>query len=300
MRRAHVIFSVIIALALIFSVITVVLLNGNQQNVSPTPTPSATNSPAVTASQTPTATPALSPSPSQKTLNGAPLYSYSVVQSYPHSTSAFTEGLLVESDGVLLESTGLDGASSLRRVNLSDGTVLQQYDLPNGFFGEGIAVMGDRIVQLTWQNHIGFVYNRSSFELLSNFSVSTEGWGLTYDGNRLIMSDGSSKLYFLDTDTYQVTGSINVHDDKGAVVNLNELEYINGTVYANIWYSQKIAVINPQTGQVQAYIDLDGIYQTGSSEEVLNGIAYDTTTNQLFVTGKDWSKIFEINIQKSS
>jgi glutaminyl-peptide cyclotransferase len=296
MRRAHVIFSVIIALVLIFGVIAVVLLNGNPQNVSPTPTPLATQSPAATASPTPAATPAPSPSPSQKTLNGASLYSYSVVQSYPHSTSAFTEGLLVESDGVLLESTGLDGASSLSRVRLSDGAVLQQFDLPNGFFGEGIAVVGDRIVQLTWQNHVGFVYNRSSFELLGNFSVSTEGWGLTYDGSRLIMSDGSSKLYFLDSDTYWVTGSINVHDEKGAVVNLNELEYINGTVFANIWYSQKIAEINPQTGQVIAYIDLSGIYNATNSEAVLNGIAYNAQTNQLFVTGKFWPNLYEIKV----
>ncbi len=298
MRRAHVIFSVIIALVLIFGVIAVVLLNGNPQNVSPTPTPLATQSPAATASPTPAATPTPSPSPSQKTLNGAPLYSYSIVQSYPHSTSAFTEGLLVESDGVLLESTGLDGASSLRRVRLSDGAVLQQFDLPDGFFGEGIAVVGDKIVQLTWQDHVGFIYNRSSFELLGNFSYSTEGWGLTYDGSHLIMSDGSSKLYFLDPNTYQVTSSINVHDDKGAVVNLNELEYINGIVFANIWYSQKIAEINPQTGQVIAYIDLSGIYNATNSEAVLNGIAYNVQTNQLFVTGKFWPNLYEIKVQK--
>jgi glutaminyl-peptide cyclotransferase len=186
----------------------------------------------------------------------------------------------------------------LRRVRLSDGEVLQQINLPSSYFGEGIAVVDDKIVQLTWQNNIGFVYNKATFELVGNFSYATEGWGLTYEGTHLIMSDGSSSLYFLDSNTYQTVASINVHDNVGSVLNLNELEYINGTIYANIWHSQKIAQINPQTGQVEAYIDLSGIYSPTDTEAVLNGIAYNPQTNQLFVTGKYWANIYEITIQK--
>ena len=299
MRRAHGAFAVIVASALLISIIAVVLLSTNPQNASPTPTPSTNQTPTATTFSSPTPTSMLTPSPNPTpTLyNSVPVYSYNIVQSYPHSTSAFTQGLLVESNGVLLESTGIYGSSSLRRVRLSDGVVLQQYDLPSDYFGEGIAVVGDKIVHLTWQNNIGFIYDKETFELLGNFSVNTEGWGLTYDGSRLIMSDGSDKLYFLDPNTYQTVGSVNVHDNKGSVVNLNELEYINGTVYANIWYSSKIAIINPSTGQVQAYIDLAGIYQTTNSEAVLNGIAYNTQTNQLYVTGKYWASLYEIKVQ---
>src|SRR3989304_5533407 len=253
MRKAHGALAVIVASALLISIIAVLLLTPNPQNASPTPTPST--------NQTPTATTSPSPNPALTLYNGVPVYSFSVIQSYSHSTSAFTQGLLVESNSVLLESTGIYGSSSLRCVRLSDGAILQQYDLPSNYFGEGIAVVGDKIVHLTWQNNIGFVYDKETFDLLGNFSINTEGWGLTYDGSRLIMSDGSDKLYFLDPNTYQKVGSVNVHDNKGSVVNLNELEYINGTVYANIWHSSKIAIINPSTGQVQAYIDLAGISQ---------------------------------------
>ncbi len=299
MRRVHGAFAVIVASALLISITAIVLLSTHPQNASPTPTPSTNPTPTTTTtpSPNPTSTVTPSPSPTLTLYNGVPVYSYNVIQSYPHNTSAFTQGLLVESNGVLLESTGMYGASSLRRVRLSDGVILQQYNLSSDYFGEGIAVVGDKIVHLTWQNNIGFVYDKETFELLGNFSVNTEGWGLTYDGSRLIMSDGSDKLYFLDPNTYQTVASINVHDNKGGVANLNELEYINGTVYANIWHSSKIAIINPSTGQVQAYIDLAGIYQAPSSEAVLNGIAYNSQTNQLYVTGKYWASLYEIKAQ---
>jgi len=171
--------------------------------------------------------------------------------------------------------------------------------LSTEYFGEGIAVVDDKIIQLTWQNKIGFIYDQKTFALLGNFSLSTEGWGLTYDGNHLIMSDGTSNLYFLDPNTYQTVNSINVHDAYGSVNNLNELEYINGSIYANIWFSSKIAIINPDTGQIDAYIDLDNLAQTYTSknnEAVLNGIAYNPKTNQLYVTGKLWSNIYEIQL----
>ena len=164
------------------------------------------------------------------------------------------------------------------------------------YFGEGIAVVGDKIVQLTWQNYIGFVYDKATFDLLGQFNLTTEGWGLTYNGTHLILSDGTSKLYFLDPNTYQTVGSVNVHDGSMPIANLNELEYINGDVYANIWEDQKIAIINPQTGQVKAYIDLTGLYQTNDPNAVLNGIAYNQQTGQLYVTGKYWPNLYEIQL----
>ncbi|MCL2173081.1 MAG: glutaminyl-peptide cyclotransferase [Candidatus Bathyarchaeota archaeon] len=237
-------------------------------------------------------------SPSQSaTFHGVPLCSYKVVQIYPHDSEAFTQGLTFDDKGNFLEGTGLEGASSLRRVNLTDGKVLQQTNLDKEYFGEGIAVVGDKIVQLTWQNNIGFVYDKETFNVIEQFNFNTEGWGLTYDGTCLILSDGTSNLYFLDATTYQTISSINIQDAEGPVENLNELEYINGFIYANIWFSTKIAIINPATGQVQAYLDLEEIAQphaTKSAEAVLNGIAYDTQTNKLYITGKLWSNLYEI------
>ena len=237
--------------------------------------------------------------PQTATFHGVPLYSYRVTQTYPHDSAAFTQGLTFDDKGNLFEGTGLEGLSSLRRVNLVDGKVLQQINLKEEHFGEGIAVVGDKIVQLTWQNKIGFVYDKETFEQLYTFDLNTEGWGLTYDGIHLILSDGTSELHFLDTTTYQTINSINVHDKEGPVENLNELEYINGVIYANIWFSTKIAIINPTTGQVQAYIDLEETAQPHTSKDinaVLNGIAYNTKTNKLYVTGKLWSNLYEITV----
>jgi glutamine cyclotransferase len=224
-------------------------------------------------------------------------YTYSVVSTYAHDPNAFTEGLIFD-NGFLYESTGLSGNSTLRRVDLATGNVLQLYSLPDQYFGEGITLVGDRIIQLTWQSHVGFVYDKYTFELLQNFSYPTEGWGITYDGSQLIMSDGTANLYFLDPVTFQKTGQVQVHDANGPVVRLNELEYINGKVYANIWLENKFAVINPQTGQVEAWIDLSGIIdqQNLDGNSVLNGIAYDANTGRLFVTGKMWPQLFEIKL----
>jgi len=223
-------------------------------------------------------------------------YTYNVVNVYPHDPNAFTQGLVIE-QGVLYEGTGLYGGSTLRRVDLETGNVLQSYVLSNEFFGEGITVFGDKIIQLTWQNQKGFVYDKHSFDLLQEFSYPTEGWGITTDGSQLIMSDGTATLYFLDPETFETVGQVEVHDD-GPVTNLNELEYINGEIYANIWRTDKIAIINPQTGQVTAWIDLTGIYTPESSDpnSVLNGIAYDAEGDRLFVTGKLWSQLFEIEL----
>jgi glutamine cyclotransferase len=303
MKKAYEAAAVLTVITLIICILTLILPNVAPQAASPTPTPmpTATPSPNQTPnSPSPSSSSAL-PSPTQTVFHGVPIYSYNIVQSYPHDSSAFTEGLLVDGDGELLESTGLNGASSLRRVNLVDGSVLQRYDLPAEFFGEGVTVVGDRVVQLTWQNHTGFVYDKATFEVLGNFSYDTEGWGLTFDGNHLIMSDGSSTLYFLDSDTFQVVSHINVHDGNGPVDNLNELEYVNGVIYANIWFSTKIAVINPVSGQIQAYIDLAGLAQpflAGNRNAVLNGVAYDSLTGQFFVTGKFWSSLYEIKINQ--
>jgi glutamine cyclotransferase len=230
-------------------------------------------------------------------LNTTPVnYTYKVINEFPHDQNAFTQGLVIE-EGIMYEGTGLYGNSTLRRVDLETGNVLQVYALPDEFFGEGITVFGDRIIQLTWQDHKGFVYDKNSFDLLQEFSYPTEGWGITNDGSQLIMSDGTANLYFLDPVTFEKIGQVEVHDNE-PVTNLNELEYINGEVYANIWFTDKIAIINPHTGQVRGWIDLTGIYnqENGDPNSVLNGIAYDAESDRLFVTGKMWSQLFEIEL----
>jgi Glutamine cyclotransferase len=229
--------------------------------------------------------------PAEKAVN----YTYTVVKTYPHDTSAFTEGL-VYSNGSLYESTGEYGNSSLRRVDLETGRVLQEYNLSSEYFGEGLTVVDGSLIQLTWLNQVAFVYDANSFAVERNFSYSTEGWGLTYDGSSLIMSDGSSTLTYLNPQTFQVTRQVNVKDQNQSITNVNELEYINGDLYANIWMTQKIAIINPQTGQVKGWIDLSGIYQPTGFNSVLNGIAYDQQTGRLFVTGKNWPNLYEITI----
>jgi glutamine cyclotransferase len=228
---------------------------------------------------------------------GSMRYAYSIIHAYPHDASAFTEGL-VYADGYLYESTGLYGSSSLRRVDLSSGNVLQETSLGSQYFGEGITIVNNTIIQLTWEEHVGFVYDKTSFALVRNFTYPTEGWGLIYNGTHLIMSDGSDNLYFLDPSTFQRVGQVHVHDGNSEVHNINELEYVNGDVYANIFLQQEIAVVNIQTGQVKAWINLTGIQETSgfNSEMVLNGIAYNVQNNSLFVTGKDWPSLFEIRV----
>jgi glutamine cyclotransferase len=224
-------------------------------------------------------------------------YTYNVVDEFPHDAGAFTQGLVFD-EGVLYEGTGLYGESSLRRVDLESGKVLQWYNLSDEFFGEGITVMDDKIVQLTWQSNVGFVYDKHSFSLLQEFSYPTEGWGVTYDGSRLIMSDGSANLYFLDPVSFERVRQIEVRDDEaGPVANLNELEYVEGYVYANVLNDERIAVIDPSSGQVVKRIDLGGLRDlAGPGADVLNGIAYDVEGDRLFVTGKRWSKLFEIEL----
>lgn len=207
---------------------------------------------------------------------------------------------LIYVDGHLYESTGLNGRSSIRMEDLSTGRVLQNYDLPAEYFGEGLTDWGSTLIQLTWRTHMGFVYDRFSFSVLRTFQYEGEGWGLTHDNRQLIMSDGTSYLRFLDPKSFRETRRIHVTDKTGhSVQNLNELEYIHGEIYANIWETDKIARISPRTGRVLGWIDLSGIIdkdELESSDAVLNGIAYDSTGARLFVTGKLWPKLFEIKV----
>ncbi len=227
-------------------------------------------------------------------------YTYTVVNTYPHDTSAFTEGLFY-SDGFLYECSGsgnLPAISTLRRENLTSGTILQEYTLPTQYFGEGIAVVNGTIIQLTWQSNIGFIYNQTTFALIGNFTYPTQGWGLTFDGKNLIMSDGTDHLYFLNPTSFQQTGEIQVLDGNTPVLNINSLAYINGEIYANIWFTNTIAIINPENGQVKAWINLAGLPDENNSNlnAVLNGIAYDQQNNRLFVTGKDWPNLYQIKL----
>jgi len=227
-----------------------------------------------------------------------PVYSYNIVNTYPHDRDAFTEGLVFE-DGFLYEGTGLLGHSTLRRVKLETGAILQIRELADQFFGEGITIYGNEIIQLTWQSNVGFVYDTNSFELLQQFNYSTEGWGITHDEEHLIMSDGTSTLHFLDPQTFEETSQLAVFDNNGPVTRLNELEYIQGEIYANVWQTDRIARIEPGTGRVVGWVDLEGLLTAEDRTEpvdVLNGIAYDADSDRLFVTGKLWPKLFEIEL----
>lgn len=227
-----------------------------------------------------------------------PWYTFQIVNTYPHDRGAFTQGLVWE-DGFLYEGTGLNGNSSIRKVELETGVVLKRHVLPGQYFGEGLTIFQDRIIQLTWRSRIGFVYDKESFELLQQFIYGTEGWGLTHDGKRLIMSTGSPHLYFLDPATFRRIGQISVYDERGPVGMLNELEYVRGEIYANVWKTENIARINPETGRVSAWIKLDGLlsgHDYAQPVDVLNGIAYDNDHDCLFVTGKLWPKLFEITL----
>jgi glutamine cyclotransferase len=261
-----------------------------------TPPATATSIPATPTPLPPTAAP--EPSADQET----PVYGYRVVNEYPHDPDAFTQGLVYE-DGILYEGTGLRGESTLRKVALETGEVLQIHNLEPKYFGEGISVVGDRIWQLTWQEGDALLYNKETFEQLNTVKYPTEGWGLTYDGERLIMSDGTATLYFRDPLTFAEIGSVPVHDDLGPVVRLNELEYIDGLVYANVWQTNRIALIDPGSGRVTAWANLAGLLQPGDYAQpvdVLNGIAYDAHQDRLFVTGKLWPKLFEIQLIRST
>ena len=238
-------------------------------------------------------------SPLGATAAPVPVYTFEVVAEYSHDEEAFTQGLAY-AGGSLYEGTGMYGKSSLRRVNLESGEVLQQADVPGQLFGEGIALLDDKIYQLTWQSRMGFVYDAESFERLATFQYPTEGWGLTHDGQDLIMSDGSATLYWRDAETLAETRRVQVKDSRGPVVSLNELEYVQGEVWANVWHTDRIARIDPASGQVVGWIDLAGLIapqERNGPESVLNGIAYDVENDRLFVTGKLWPKLFEIRVK---
>ena len=229
----------------------------------------------------------------------APTDSYTIVHTYPHDPNAFTQGLIYV-DGHLYESTGLNGRSSLRLVDLTTGSVLQKHDLPAEYFGEGLTDWGSTLIQLTWISHKALVYDRFSFAVQRTFDYEGEGWGLTHDAAQLILSDGTSSLRFLDPKTFRVIRRLKVVDADGRPVeNLNELEYIHGEIYANVWQTDDIVRISPRTGKVLGRIDLSGIIDKRELREhgaVLNGIAYDSAGNRLFVTGKLWPKLFEVKI----
>jgi glutamine cyclotransferase len=227
-----------------------------------------------------------------------PAYSYTVVKIWPHDRAAFTEGLLYDR-GVLIESTGLNGSSTLRKVDLETGQVRQEVKLADQYFGEGAAVLDGKIFQLTWRNHRGFVYDLASMRLERDFSYSCEGWGLTTDGRSLIMSDGTNKIRFLDPATFQVTRTIEVLAHGQPVTMLNELEYVKGELYANIWQTEFIVRIDPATGKLLGSIDFVGLYPPADNthdNSVMNGIAYDSATDRLFVTGKNWPSLFEVKV----
>jgi len=240
---------------------------------------------------------------SQEFLAGrdAPVYGYEVIAVFGHDTSDFTQGLDLDG-GILYEGTGRQGQSRLLKTDLASGVVLDALSLAPEYFGEGVTVLGDEVFQLTYKSNLGFVYGKQSLGLKRTFSYTTEGWGLTHDGDWLIMSDGTDALFFLDPVSGSVTSSVSVSDNLGPVTLINELEYIDGEVYANIWQTSLIAIISPLTGEVSGWIDLAGLNPDPENlvnPYVLNGIAYDAETGHLLVTGKCWPHIYEIELVPS-
>lgn len=230
-------------------------------------------------------------------------YTFEIVHRFPHDRRAFTQGLEYH-DGILYESTGLRGESTVRKVALETGEVQQLHELDENLFGEGLTVHNDRIYQLTWQAGAGFVYEQETLDLIDEFAYQGEGWGLANDGERLIVSDGSSTISFRDFGTFEELDRIEVYDDRGAVSMLNELEYIDGEIWANIWMEDEIVVINPETGWVNRRIDMTGLLQEGDRGDhrvdVLNGIAWDVDNERILVTGKLWPVIYQIDVVPAS
>ncbi|NTE03513.1 glutaminyl-peptide cyclotransferase [Agrobacterium tumefaciens] len=234
-------------------------------------------------------------------------YSYKIIKTLPHDTSSYVEGLEYH-DGFFYESAGDYGHSSLRKVEPATGKIVLKADLDKQYFGEGMTVVGDKIVQLTYREKTGFVYDKKTFKKLSEFTYNEgtqEGWGLNFDGQKILKTDGSNTIFFLDKNTYKTIGEIDVFDNKGAIQQLNELEYIDGKIYANVYTTNHILIINPETGAVEGKINLSGLladdyFKTDDEKanNVLNGIAYDHATKKLYVTGKKWPHIFEIKISK--
>jgi len=225
-------------------------------------------------------------------------YTYKIVERFPHDPSAFTQGLEFY-EGQLYEGTGLNGKSNLRLVDLPTGKVIKQVALEYKYFGEGITIIGDKIYQLTWKNKIGFIYDRTTFDLIKTWSYNTEGWGLTHDENSLIVSDGSEYIYFYDIQNPErLVRKITVIDNGIKLKKLNELEYIDGEIYANIWYRDQIVRIDPETGRVTAWLDFSRL-EGGKNHDVLNGIAYDQINKKFYVTGKLWSYLYQVELISS-
>jgi len=234
--------------------------------------------------------------------NAAPIYGYKVVARYPHSTDSYTEGLFYL-DGIFYESIGINGRSAVMAIAPETGGTLLRHDLPSEYFGEGIVDWGSTVYQWTWKSHICFVYDRFTLRVLKQFSYTGEGWGMTRTSKELITSDGTATLRFRDPDTFRETHHILVKDGSKIIDQLNELEFIKGEIYANVWHSERIARISPKDGHVIAWIDLTGLLppdQRMDAESVLNGIAYDPQHDRLFVTGKRWPAVFEIEVVPST
>ena len=260
---------------------------------SPQPQPQGS----VAASASPVASPADGP---RKINEPVPVYTYQITNIYPHDRAAFTQGLIFR-DGFLWESTGQYGSSSLRQVELKTGRVVKSVPVSREFFAEGMTIFNGKVYQLTWQEKRAFVYDAQDFRRVGEFKYAGEGWGLTHDGESLVMSDGTSTLRFLDPETFAVRRTVRVVDANRPVEQLNELEYVRGEIFANIWQEDRVARIDPQTGRVTGWIDLSGLLRPADArgdEDVLNGIAYDEQADRLFVTGKLWPKLFEIRLIK--
>ena len=225
-------------------------------------------------------------------------YGYNILNTYPHNIDSFTQGLVYH-EGFLFEGTGKNGQSNLSKINLADGEVLMNKSMSQRYFGEGIEIVDDKIYQLTWQSHLVFVHDKTTFESKGSHYNATQGWGLAYDGSHLILSDGTATLQFMDPETFAPVRKVEVQLDGNAINQLNELEYINGEVWANVWQTDFILRIDPESGEVNSIVDLTGLSgqtQLGSSEAVLNGIAWDAEAKRLFVTGKHWANLFEIEL----
>lgn len=236
--------------------------------------------------------------PSTRPASRAPRFSFKVVKAYPHDPSAFTQGL-VFADGIFYESTGLNGQSTLRKVTPETGKVIQQIAVEPQYFAEGLALVGDELLQLTWQSQVGFAYDKTTLKRLRTFTYPTEGWGMAYDGAELVMSDGSSHLFFLDPKTQKTIRDLPVTDGGRPVERLNELEFIRGELWANVWQTDRIARIDPRNGHVTGWIDLTGLLRPearGPEGDVLNGIAWDRAGDRVFVTGKKWPWMFQIEV----
>jgi glutamine cyclotransferase len=230
----------------------------------------------------------------------APIYTFEVMRAWPHDRAAFTQGLEIH-QGSLYESTGGNGTSSLRQVELETGRVVRKVDVPSQYFAEGLTVFQGKIYQLTWQSHKGFIYDLGSFQMLGEFAYEGEGWGLTHDDRSLIMSDGTNRIRFLDPVNFETQRAIKVYDEDRPLMKLNELEYIKGEIYANIWETDWIVRIDPQSGKILGWIDLKDLLSPSDRSvqtDVLNGIAYDGAGERLFVTGKLWPKLFQIRLKK--